>query len=131
MNKNIVWILLIIFVPLAAYYGLTRNDNASISAVASPTGDTIIKFSSPLCSECQDLEKVFESVFPKYSDKVTLQRIDITKRDKKSQTLIEEYEVKLVPTTVLKNQDGKVLRRFEGTVQPKELETYLTELVNE
>ena len=131
MNKNIIWILLIIVVPVAAYYGLTRDDGSSFTAIASPSGDTIIKFSSPMCAECQDLEKSLDVVFPKYSDKVALQKIDVTKRNKNNQTLIEEYEVKLVPTTVFKNQDGKVLRRIEGNIQPEELDTYMAELINE
>ena len=131
MNKNTIWILIILIVPIAMYYVLTRDDNSSMTAVASDSGDVVYKFHAPLCSECQDLEKVFEVVFPKYSDKVTLQKIDVTKRDKNTQKLIEQYEVKLVPTTVLKNQDGKTLRRFEGTIQPQELDTFLAELIDE
>ena len=131
MNKNIFWILLIIIVPIATYYGLTRNSDSSLSAVASSNADTVIKFSSPLCSECQDLEKAIDEIFPKYSDKVSLQKIDVTKRNKNTQTLIEQYEVKLVPTTVFKNQDGKVIRRVEGAIEPKDLDMYLVELINE
>ena len=130
MNKNIIWISLIFLVPLAAYFGMTRDRLAPLPAIAS-SGDEIIKFSSPMCYECQELEKVMDEVFPKYSDKVTLRKIDVTKRDKNSQALISEYKVTLVPTTVFKNQDGKVTRRIEGAIQPKILENYVVELINE
>ncbi len=130
MNKNIIWILLIFLVPLAVYWGLTREDAASLPAIAT-TGDEVIKFSSPMCSECQDLEKVFEEVFPKYNDKVSLTKIDVSKSDKNCKALIKEYKVTLVPTTVFKNQDGKITRRIEGTMQSKILDNYLAELINE
>ncbi len=130
MNKNIIWILLIFLVPLALYFGLTREKLTTLPAVAS-SGDEIIKFSSPMCYECQELDKVIEEVFPKYNDKISLRKIDVTKRDKNVQALIKEYNVTLVPTTVFKNQDGKITRRIEGSMQPKILENYMVELINE
>ena len=130
MNKNFVWILLIFAIPLVAYYGLTRNKLTSLPAIAT-SGDEIIKFASPMCYECQELEKIIDEVFPKYSDKITLHKVDVTKKDKHIQALIKEYDVKLVPTTVFKNQDGKIIRRIEGSMQPKILENYMVELINE
>ena len=129
MNKNIIWILLIFIVPLGAYWGLTRNQMSIQPAFAS--GDELIKFSSPMCMECQELEKVLDEVMPKFNNKITLHKIDITKKDKNCRTLIKEYDVKLVPTTIFKNQDGRVLRRVEGSMKPEELESYLVELINE
>jgi len=130
MNKNIIWILLIFLIPLAVYWGLTREQVTTLPAVAT-TGDEVIKFASPMCAECQDLEKVFEEVFPKYNDKVSLRKIDVSKQDKNCKALIKEYKVTLVPTTIFKNQDGRVTRRIEGTMQSKILDNYLVELVNE
>ena len=130
MNKNITWILLIILVPIAAYWGLTRDKMSTLPAIAA-SGDEIIKFSSPMCYECQELEKVMEEVMPKYSDKIALRKIDVTKKDKDCQKLMKEYNITLVPTTVFKNQDGKITRRIEGTMQPKILENYMVELINE
>lgn len=130
MNKNIIWILLIFIVPIAVYYSLTRNNLTDLPAIAA-TGDEIIKFSSPMCYECQELEKVMKEVCPKYKDKIGLRKIDVTKRDKNVQALIKEYNVTLVPTTVFKNQDGRITRRIEGSMQPKILENYMIELINE
>ena len=130
MKKNIILVLLIFLVPLLAYYSLTKNELSPLPAIAA-SGHEIIKFSSPMCFECQELEKVIDEVFPKYNDKITLRKIDVTKRDKNVQALIKEYDVKLVPTTVFKTKDGKVTRRIEGTMQPKILENYMVELINE
>jgi len=128
MKKNIIWILVIFLVPLAVYFGLTREELSPLPAIAA-TGDEVIKFSSPMCYECQELEKVMQEVCPKYNDKISIRKIDVSKRDKNVQALIKEYDVKLVPTTVFKNQDGRITRRIEGTMQPKILENYLVELV--
>lgn len=130
MKKNAIWIFVIFFAPLALYYGLTRDKISALPAIAT-TGDEVIKFSSPMCYECNELEKVMEKIFPKYGDKVYLRKIDVTRKDNENMALIREYDVKLVPTTVFKNQDGRVTRRVEGCMQPEILENYLVELVNE
>ena len=44
MNKNIIWILLIFIVPIAAFYILTREQITTQPAIAA--GDEVIKFSS-------------------------------------------------------------------------------------
>ena len=130
MKKNIIIVLLIFLVPLIVYHGLTKKELSSLPAIAAYEYE-IIKFSSPMCFECQELEKVMDEVFPKYNDKITLHKIDVTKRDKNVQELIKEYDVKLVPTTVFKTKNGKVTRRIEGAMQPKILENYMVELINE
>lgn len=129
MNKNVIIILLIFLLPLAVYFGLTRNKLTALPSIAAE-GAQVIKFSSPMCYECQELEKVFEEVFPKYNREITLKKIDVTQKDKTTKELIRQYEVKLVPTTVFKDKEGNVKRRIEGTLQPKILENYLEELKN-
>ena len=126
MNRNIIIILLIFLVPLVAYFGLSRDKLTTPPSFAS-SGPEVIKFASPMCYECQELEKVFEEVFPKYNK---LKQINVTQKDNETKTLIKTYEVKLVPTTVFKDANGKTLRRIEGTMQPQVLENYLKELIN-
>lgn len=130
MKKNIILIGLIFLVPLALYWGLTRDKITSLPAIASE-GDCIIKFSSPMCYECQELEKVFDEVYPNYNKDIKLIKIDVTQKDGKTQKLIEEYNVTLVPTTVFRNQDGRMIRRIEGSIQNKILHNYMRELIND
>lgn len=130
MNKNIIWVLIIFLLPLAIYAGLSKKEITPLPAAAT-TGNEVIKFSSPMCYECQELEKVFEEVYPKYNDKISLRKIDVTKRDKNCKELIKKYKVTLVPTTVFKDKNGEVIRKIEGTIQPNILDNYLSELVSE
>ena len=130
MKKNIIWILLVFLVPLALYYGMTRERVTSLPVSADYVNE-VIKFYSPMCSECQELDEVFKEVYPKYSNKVSLRKIDVTQKDRGIKTLIKKYNVTLVPTTVFKNKNGDVTRRIEGTIQPRILENYMAELIDE
>lgn len=129
MNRNSIIILLIFLVPLVAYFGLSRNKLTTPPSFAS-SGPEVIKFASPMCYECQELEKVFEEVFPKYNNEISLKKIDVTQKDGNTKALIKSYGVKLVPTTVFKDAKGNTLRRIEGSMQPQILENYLKELTN-
>lgn len=129
MNRNVIIILAIFIVPLAVYFGLTRDKLTALPSVAS-SGAEIVKFSSPMCYECQELEKIFDEVFPKYSKDITLKKIDVTQKNNETKELIKKYEVKLVPTTVFKDAAGNVTRRIEGSIQPQILENYLKEITN-
>lgn len=129
MNRNIIIILLIFLVPLAVYFGLTKNKLASQPSFAS-NGAEVIKFSSPMCYECQQLEKVFDEVFPAYSKDVNLRKIDVTQKDSETAGMIKKHSVKLVPTTVFKDKNGNIIRRIEGSMQPQVLENYLREIIN-
>lgn len=130
MNKNIIAILLILLVPICAYWGLTRDKSFTALPGIAYSGAEIIKFSSPMCYECQELEKVFDEVYPEYSDKVGLRKIDVTQKDKTTKELIRTYNVKLVPTCVFKDCNGNVIRTTEGLIQPKILENYIKEQLN-
>ena len=129
MNRNIIIILAIFIVPLAVYFGLTRDKLTTLPSIASQ-GAEIIKFSSPMCYECQELDKIFDEVYPKYSKDISLKKIDVTQKNNETREMIKKYEVKLVPTTVFKDETGNVTRRIEGSMQPQILENYLKEITN-
>lgn len=127
MNKNVVIILLVFLVPLGIYWGLTRDKGVTVLPSAAVSGPEIIKFSSPMCYECQELEKVFKEVYPGYANKISLRKVDVTQNDKSTKELIKEYDVKLVPTCIFKNEDGNITRKTEGNIQPRILENYMKE----
>ena len=130
MNKNIAIISLIFLVPLAVYWGLTRAKAPVVLSTEALSRPEIIKFSSPMCYECQELEKVFKEVYPEFANKVSITNIDVTSKDKNVKKMIKQYEVNLVPTCVFKNKEGQVVRRTEGMIQPRILENYIREQIN-
>lgn len=130
MHKNIAIVLLIFLVPLALYWGLSRDKSVATLPSLAFSGPEIIKFSSPMCYECQELEKVFNEIYPEYANKVSLRKIDVTNKDKSTKDLIKKHEVKLVPTCIFMNKNGDIIRRTEGLIQPRILENYIKEQIN-
>lgn len=127
MNKNIAIILLIFLVPLGLYWSLTRDKSISVLPSNATGGAEIIKFSSPMCYECQELDKIFKEVYPNYANKISLKKVDITQKNNETKNLIKQYDVKLVPTCIFKDKNGNMIRRTEGAIQPKILENYMKE----
>ena len=97
MKKNLVIVLLIFLVPLAIYCGLTRDKSLATLPSVALSGPEIIKFSSPMCYECQELDKIFDEIYPEYANKVSLRKIDVTKKDKAGyMPEVENITLKLV-----------------------------------
>ena len=130
MNKNFAIVALIFLVPLVVYWTVSKDKNVGLLPTVAFSGPEIIKFSSPMCYECQELDKIFEEVYPGYANKISLRKINVTTDDKSTKELIKKYEVKLVPTCIFKNEDGNVIRKTEGNIQPKILENYMKEQLN-
>ena len=130
MNKHLAIILAIFILPIALYWGFSRDKGVAILPSVAFSGPEIIKFSSPMCYECQELEKIFNEVYPEYANKVSLRKVDVTQKDKTTKELIKKYDVKLVPTCIFKNDDGVEIRKTEGMIQTRILENFMKELLN-
>lgn len=120
-RKSIITILSIFILPVLAFWGLTFNKSDSIVAQASGKPQ-IIKFSSTMCMECQELEKVFKEVLPKYSNKVDYTSITVDSRDDMKNNMIKKYNVTLVPTVIMLNSDGTQYKRIESAIPKEQLE---------
>ncbi len=131
MNRTVFIILLIFLVPLALYWSLSKSNNLTTLPSVASTGAQVIKFSSPMCFECQELDKVFKEVYSNYDNKITLKKVNVSSNDNETKQLIKKYNITLVPTTIFQNSEGSVVRRIEGSMQPKILDNYLKGLANE
>ena len=122
MKKNLLVILLILFVPVVAYFALSKTQAKESRIIEAKGQPQIIKFTSTMCLDCQKMNKIFKEIYPKYKDKITLTEIHV--QDGKSFTgeQIEKYNVTLVPTIILVNSNGKIVRRIEGAIEQYEME---------
>ena len=97
--------------------------NKDTSNVAQAIGKPqIIKFTSTMCLECQDVNKVFKEVFPKYEDKINYTEVVVDSRNDMKNNLIKKYNVTLVPTIIMLNSDGTQYKRIESSLPKEELE---------
>ena len=79
----------------------------------------ILKFSATWCAPCQMLAKTFEGIeFP-----FEVKAIDIDE----DQTTPAKYGVRGVPTVVLVEEDGSVVKRFSGYKNEKQIKEWLTQ----
>lgn len=123
-KKTIITILAILIMPVLAFFGLTFHKDTSTVAEAKGKPQ-IIKFSSTMCLECKEVEKVFKEILPKYEDQITYTEIIVDSRDDMKNNMIKKYNVQLVPTIIMLNSDGTQYKRIESSIPKEEMETYI------
>lgn len=123
-RKSLLAVLAIIIIPVAAFFLLTFHKDTSTAAQATGKPQ-IIKFSSTMCLECKQVEKVFKELIPKYSDKIAYTEIIVDRRDDMKNSMIKKYNVTLVPTIIMLNSDGTQYMRIESALPADEMEQYI------
>lgn len=118
-RKSLIIILAVFIIPLVAFWAMAFNNDVSQSAQANTDKPHIYKFSSTMCLECKDVEKIFKEIMPKYQDSVGYTSIIVDKGSDMKNPLIKKFGVTLVPTVIMLNTDGSVGSRIEGA-RPKE-----------
>lgn len=147
--KNWVIVLLIFTVPLAVFAWLETNSAKSVAkeniksktAVKNNVTDEILavthtnpatsakpkvlKFSSPMCSDCKKIQTEMVKVVPDYKDAVTFEEINVTDGSKESVASVKDYRVTVVPTLIFIAKDGNIVRKVEGFLTESEIRTHL------
>ena len=127
-RKSLIAILAILIIPLAAFWAMTFNKYVSPVALASIERPHVYKFSSTMCLECKEVEKIFKEIMPKYEEKVDYTSIIVDKGADMKNPLIKKFKVKLVPTVIMLNTDGTVSSRIEGSKSKEDFEECIRKL---
>lgn len=130
--KNKIVILLAFLVPIAVFAILQYSTKAS-SANAKVQKDysnkgRLIKFYSPMCSECKEVGKKVSNVIGEYDGYVVFEEINVSNNDKKTKDLIETYKVTVVPTVVYLDKNGDIVEKTEGDVEEIEIRNNLEKI---
>lgn len=126
MKKNIITILLILIVPMFAYWLLNTSDTSNSATVAEASNKPqIIKFTSAMCMDCQTMNQIMKEIYPAYKDKITLIEIPVQDKSSFNQEQIKKYKVTLVPTIILLDSNGKQVKRIEGAIDKSLMDSYL------
>lgn len=125
MKKNLITILLILFVPIVAYMALTKSTATTAKTTDSANKPQVIKFTSSMCMDCQKMNKIFKEIFPKYEGRIILTEIPVQDGTSFSNSQIEKYNVTLVPTIILLDATGKQVKRIEGAIEKEQMDNYL------
>ena len=126
MKKNIITILLILIVPMFAYWLLSTPDAENSTTVAEASNKPqIIKFTSAMCMDCQTMNQIMKEIYPAYKDKITLVEIPVQDKTSFNESQIKKYNVTLVPTIILLDSSGRQVKRIEGAIEKDVMELYL------
>ncbi len=129
--KNWIIVALIFVIPLTTYAFLDmRAQNAAMckvegnDKVKNPKAK-IIKFSSPMCSECKEAETELNKAMENYKDSVIIEEINVVENVGKgvnyNKNAIKKFNVKLVPTIVFLNKSGDTVKVREGAMKADEI----------
>ena len=129
--KNWIITLLVFILPVIGYFGLKNSHEARNSMIAQAIEKpTVMKFESPMCTDCQKLKKEMETLKPVYSDVVNFIDINATSMDKSTQEQVEMYGVTVVPTIIFLDSNKNKVNKIEGFTTKETVENNIKELIN-
>jgi thioredoxin 1 len=84
---------------------------------------TFIELGSDKCIPCKQMQPILKSVEKKYGDQIRIIFYDVWKSDQKKYA--GEYKIRLIPTQVFLDADGKEFFRHEGFYPEEEIDKLL------
>ncbi|MEI6089743.1 MAG: thioredoxin family protein [bacterium] len=115
MKKAAIFILIILI-------GFSLFQNPAEAKAKKPL-ITFIELGSVNCIPCKKMQPVMKSIENKYGSQIEVIFYDVWKDEFKSK--VEEYKIKLIPTQVFLDQNGKEIDRHEGFYPEEQMDKFL------
>jgi thioredoxin 1 len=109
-------VLLVLFVAL----NLLSPANAWTQSKTDKPLVTFVELGSVKCIPCRQMQPVMKSVEEKYGKQVSVVFYDVWKSDQREYA--EKYGIKVIPTQVFLDKDGKEFFRHEGFFPEAEID---------
>ena len=93
------------------------------SAIVSKPLVTFVELGSVNCIPCKAMQKVMKSVEEKYGSQIRITFYDVWKEEQAHYA--QDYNIRLIPTQVFLDANGKELMRHEGYFPEKDIDTFL------
>ncbi|MCX8055557.1 MAG: thioredoxin family protein [Ignavibacteria bacterium] len=91
----------------------------------SPSGGQLkiifYELGSTTCIPCRQMKPIMESIQKKYADQIEVIFIDVNKDPEKAKS----FGIRLIPTQVFVDKEGKELHRHEGYYPEEEIDNFL------
>ena len=84
---------------------------------------TFVELGSVKCIPCRQMQPVMAAIEKKYGDQITIVFHDVWKPDQRQYA--EEYGIRVIPTQVFLDRDGKEFYRHEGFFPEGEIDRLL------
>lgn len=111
MSKYLILVYFIVF-----SFMIFPQDNGG-------TKVTFVELGSVNCIPCKQMQPVMKEIEEKYGDQVKVIFYDVWKEDQKKYS--KQYGIKLIPTQVFLDSNGKEFHRHEGFYPESEIDKLL------
>jgi len=112
MKKYFVFLIVIL-----AALNITAQNNSVKPKV------TFVELGSVNCIPCKQMQPIMKSIEEKYGEQVKVTFYDVWKDDQKKYA--QQYGIKLIPTQVFLDENGKEFFRHEGFYPEAEIDKLL------
>jgi len=132
MKKHLILLLLVSFTLGSVAITQSRKSPkkhkpipvvSDTSAVISKPFVTFIELGSVKCIPCKAMQPVMASIEKKYADQIKVVFYDVWKAEQKKYA--DQYGIKLIPTQIFLDKDGKEIFRHEGFFPEGEIDKLL------
>jgi thioredoxin 1 len=118
--------LLIVAVLYFSFTSIGNNKNSSDENIVNQVSTvkvTFVELGSVNCIPCKQMQPIMKSIEEKYGDQVKVIFYDVWKEDQKKYA--QQYGIKLIPTQVFLDANGKEFHRHEGFYPEAEIDKIL------
>lgn len=84
---------------------------------------TFIELGSNSCIPCKKMQPIMKSLEKKYGSQLKVIFYDVWKKEHKDKS--DKYGIKLIPTQIFQDENGKEIHRHEGYYPEKEIDKFL------
>ena len=118
--------LLVVAVLYFSFTSIGNNKSSSDENIVNQAGSakvTFVELGSVNCIPCKQMQPIMKSIEEKYGDQVKVIFYDVWKEDQKKYA--QQYGIKLIPTQVFLDANGKEFHRHEGFYPEAEIDKIL------
>lgn len=117
--KNLLKLLIVfsLFISVSVFAQDKQKENNSKPKV------TFVELGSVNCIPCKQMQPVMKAIEEKYGEQVKVVFHDVWKDEEKH--FAEKYKIKLIPTQVFLDENGKEFFRHEGFYPEAEIDKLL------
>lgn len=113
---------IIIYLLIAASIMVYVSDADAIQKQKSKV--TFVELGSVNCIPCKKMQPVMKAIEEKYGEQISVVFYDVWKEEQKKYA--GQYKIKLIPTQVFLDENGKEFFRHEGFFAESEIDKVLT-----
>jgi len=128
MKNNIIEIIYLVVIILLSCSGKPESTKAAVQLSGSVVADsgsmiTFIELGSVNCIPCKMMQPVMAAIENKYGEQIEIIFYDVWQDDQRQYAV--QYGIRLIPTQVFLNRDGKEVLRHEGFFPEQEIYKFL------